>query len=145
MCNDPRVPEDWDYTLQFPRDPLAPRIARRILRLILEEHGVHDLADTAELLASELVTNTYVHSDGQASMNVRRSDKRVRVSVCDTNPQLPALTTDWAGDVDAEQGRGIGLLDVVADSWDGCAIGDELFGVGGKTVWFELGEGWRDA
>ncbi|WP_413103416.1 hypothetical protein [Streptomyces sp. Inha503] len=37
--------------------------------------------------------------------------------------------------------RGLFILDVLADRWGGCAIGEEPFGLGGKTLWFELSWG----
>ncbi|MEU8892442.1 hypothetical protein [Streptomyces sp. NPDC048442] len=37
-----------------------------------------------------------------------------------------------------ETGRGLAILDLVADRWGGCAIGDGPYGQGGKTIWFEL-------
>ncbi|MFK4147184.1 hypothetical protein [Streptomyces sp. NPDC004065] len=39
---------------------------------------------------------------------------------------------------DAERGRGLLILDLLADAWGGCSLGESLFGVGGKTIWFEL-------
>ncbi|MFS7874081.1 hypothetical protein ACEYXF_12255 [Streptomyces asiaticus] len=33
------------------------------------------------------------------------------------------------------------ILDILADRWGGCAIGEEPFGLGGKTLWFELSWG----
>ncbi|MGW5136109.1 hypothetical protein [Streptomyces sp. NPDC004135] len=39
---------------------------------------------------------------------------------------------------DAEGGRGLLILDLLADAWGGCSFGEALFGVGGKTIWFEL-------
>lgn len=133
---------EWDYTLQLPYDPRAPRIARRALRAILEEHGERHLLDTAELLTSELLTNSYRYAEGPASMRVRREGERLRVSVWDTNPDFPVHRRV---DGDAEGGRGMSLVRLCAADWGGVAIGDDLFGVGGKTMWFELDGSWRDA
>ncbi|MFE7118554.1 ATP-binding protein [Streptomyces sp. NPDC057654] len=137
-------PEDWEYTLQVPRDPLAPCIARRTLRTIFEEHGFSEYADTAELLTSELVTNSYRYADGPASVRVRRDGERVRVSVWDANPKLPALATGEQSappPVDVERGRGLGLVRLCADSWGGFSLRDQQQGLGGKMMWFELGGG----
>jgi hypothetical protein len=49
--------EPWEYTLYIPNDVRAVTVSRRTLRLILTMHGLIDLADTAELLATELVAN----------------------------------------------------------------------------------------
>ncbi|WP_171169884.1 ATP-binding protein [Streptomyces sp. I05A-00742] len=142
MSHEPDLADDWEYTLQVPSDPMAPCIARRTLRTIFEEHGFLELADTAELLTSELVTNAYRYSDGPASVRVRRDGDRVRVAVWDTNPRMPALDAvppvDAAGQ-EAEQGRGLGLVQWCADSWGGFTLRDQPQGLVGKLIWFELG------
>ncbi|MBC2877292.1 MULTISPECIES: ATP-binding protein [Streptomyces] len=138
MSHEPDLADDWEYTLQVPSDPMAPCIARRTLRTIFEEHGFLELADTAELLTSELVTNAYRYSDGPASVRVRRDGDRVRVAVWDTNPRMPALDAGPVAD-EAEQGRGLGLVRRCADSWGGFALRDQPQGLVGKLIWFELG------
>ncbi|MCF3103265.1 ATP-binding protein [Streptomyces roseoverticillatus] len=141
MSTDPGFPESWEYTLQVPSDPLAPCIARRTLRTIFEEHGFARVAETAELLTSELVTNSYRHSDGPASVRVRREGKgsAVRVTVWDTNPALPGLRATALPREDAEEGRGLALVMRCADSWGGFALRRQPQGLTGKLVWFELG------
>lgn len=52
---DPAAP--WEYTLYIPNDLRAVTVCRRTLRLILTMHGLIRLVDTAELLATELVSN----------------------------------------------------------------------------------------
>src|SRR5207249_791784 len=66
--------EPWAYTLQLPHDPRAPRIARTTLRAILASHDLAHITDMAELLACELVTNAYLHSDGPSSMRLRNME-----------------------------------------------------------------------
>ncbi|ARZ69333.1 ATP-binding protein [Streptomyces sp. HU2014] len=138
---DPEQADDWEYTLQVPRDPLAPCIARRTLRTIFQQHGFAAVADTAELLTSELLTNAYRYSDGPASVRVKGEGERVRVSVWDTNPKLPAPVRAAPPDGEAEQGRGLGLVMTCADSWGGFALRDQPQGLVGKLMWFELGGG----
>lgn len=41
-------------------------------------------------------------------------------------------------EADAERGRGLLILDLLADAWGGFSLGESLFGVGGKTIWFDL-------
>ncbi|MFI9720227.1 ATP-binding protein [Streptomyces sp. NPDC052396] len=139
MSHDPELADDWEYTLQVPSDPMAPCIARRTLRTIFEEHGFLELADTAELLTSELVTNAYRYSDGPASVRVKRDGDRVRVAVWDTNPRMPSLDAAPRPDDEAEQGRGLGLVQWCADSWGGFTLRDQPQGLVGKLIWFELG------
>ncbi|MGA4839461.1 ATP-binding protein [Streptomyces sp. G45] len=61
----------WHYELHFPRDPRGPGIARLTLRAVLAAHGLVDLTDRAELLASELTTNSVRHTQGPASVRLQ--------------------------------------------------------------------------
>ncbi|WP_032916650.1 ATP-binding protein [Streptomyces rimosus] len=139
-------PQNWAYTLQLPRSTGAPRIARVILRAALDHHGLGELVETAELLTSELVTNAYLHTEGPSSVRMRRvREDRVRVSVWDTDPVIPApfdrpvdLFGGAGGALDAEAGRGLLLVRVCAANWGAHPIGTALFGLEGKALWFEL-------
>ncbi|MGW0559679.1 ATP-binding protein [Streptomyces sp. NPDC003016] len=57
-------PAPWAYAFHLPRHPRAPRVARMTLRAVLGGHGTGELIDVAELLTSEVVTNSYRHSTG---------------------------------------------------------------------------------
>ncbi|WP_063786564.1 ATP-binding protein [Streptomyces sp. IGB124] len=138
--------EPWEYELHFPRDPRAPGIARTTLRAVLGAHGLDELTDRAELLASELATNSVRHTKGPASVRLRWMCPVLRVSVSDSSPVFPVevpAAIAW----DAEGGRGLAILELVADQWGGCCLDEKLFGTGGKTIWFELrtGRGGPDA
>ncbi|MEH0397567.1 MULTISPECIES: ATP-binding protein [Streptomyces] len=135
------VTPPWAYTLQLPQDPRGPGIARSTLRTVLRVHGMRDLVDTAELLASELVTNAYRHSSGPYSLRMRGAGRnRVRVGVWDSNPEIPA---PFCGgllderDVLAERGRGLQLVRQCAESWGAYPIRSGLPGQGGKVLWVE--------
>ena len=71
------MPETWDYTLYIPNDLRAVTVCRRTLRLILTLHGLTGLVDTAELVATELVSNAVRHTKGPAALRVRRSPEGV--------------------------------------------------------------------
>ncbi|MEV0635303.1 ATP-binding protein [Streptomyces sp. NPDC050619] len=136
----------WHYELHFPCDPRGPGIARLTLRAVLAAHGLAELTDRAELLTSELATNSVRHTKGPASVRLQWLHPVLRVSVWDMSPDLPALPGPLGAlgappapaGVYADGGRGLLILGVVADRWGGCAIGDEPYGPGGKTLWFEL-------
>ncbi|MEU1464778.1 ATP-binding protein, partial [Streptomyces sp. NPDC005727] len=84
------MPETWDYTLYIPNDLRAVMISRRTLRLILTMHGLIGLVDTAELLATELVSNAVRHTKGPAALRVRRSvEGVVWIGAWDTAPGPP--------------------------------------------------------
>lgn len=132
--------EPWQYELRFPCDPRGPRIARRTLRAILAAHHLDELAHRAELLTSELATNSVRHTRGPACVRLQWQLPALRVSVWDPSPSLPPSCGGprAAPPSDADGGRGLLLLDVLADRWGGCALGGGSYGPGGKTIWFEL-------
>ncbi|MBT2401635.1 ATP-binding protein [Streptomyces sp. ISL-100] len=137
--------EPWAYALHLPHHPRAPRVARMTLRAVLGGHGISELIDVAELLTSEVVTNSYRHSDGPASLRMRSMEGgRLRVSVWDTNPVIPApfdkpptLLPFLPEPDDSTGGRGLLLVQLCADNWGGFSVGA---GLGGKLLWFELGQ-----
>ena len=139
------VSPTWAYALQLPHDPRAARIARVTLRAVLADHGMKQLQEAAELLASELVTNAYRYSTGPATLRLRGlARSRLRVSVWDTNPYIPPPFDKRSGPVgpvppEADGGRGLFLVCHYAEAWGGCPLGGDLSGVGGKLLWCEVG------
>ncbi|MCX4734901.1 ATP-binding protein [Streptomyces sp. NBC_01363] len=132
--------EPWQYELAFPCDPRSPRIARTTLRAILGAHELAELSYRAELLTSELTTNSVRHTKGPAAVRLQWRHPVLRISVWDMSPDLPK---PYAPPIapHAEAGRGMAILELVADRWGGCAIGEGALGPGGKTVWFEFALG----
>ncbi|MFF2041770.1 ATP-binding protein [Kitasatospora sp. NPDC058170] len=110
---------------------------RAELRDVLRRWGVAELIDTAELLSSELVTNAIRHTDRDAVLTARLYREpaadggraRLRVEVEDESDVWPTRRTP--GD-QAPSGRGLMLVEALADSW-----GVEPRG-SGKRAWFEL-------
>ncbi|MEU9342812.1 ATP-binding protein [Streptomyces sp. NPDC048278] len=152
------LPDTWTYALRLPHDPRAARVARMTVRAALSGHGRHEVLDTAELLTSEMVTNAYRHANGPASLRLTAlPGGRLRVGVWDSHPRIPAPFGAPPGDrvpltpADAENGRGLHLVQAYADSWGGWAVGDggPLDRGAGKLLWFEVGsrgpEGTRKA
>ncbi|MEV2255350.1 ATP-binding protein [Streptomyces sp. NPDC050147] len=141
-------PQGWSYALHLPRDPRAPRVARMTLRAALTGHGMGELLDVAELLTSEMVTNAYRHTKGPSSLRLRSvRGGRLRVGVWDSNPHIPEPFDKPPGafgappaPADSDSGRGLFLVRQCADAWGGWPLGDQLFGSGGKLLWFEVGE-----
>ncbi|MFJ3954506.1 ATP-binding protein [Streptomyces libani] len=117
----------------LPGDRQSTAQARNALRQDLQIWGVEgELADSAELLLSELVTNA-VQAQASAGPEVgvgfAWADGRLRLEVRDASDGLPVMND---AKEDEECGRGLVLVDVLASGW----------GVGrdgtGKTVWAEL-------
>ncbi|NBM17341.1 ATP-binding protein [Streptomyces sp. GC420] len=139
------VSPPWAYALHLPQDPRAPGVARSTLRTVLARHGVGGgaVAEAAELLASELVTNAHLYSDGPYCLRLRGlGGNRLRISVWDGNPHIPAPFR--RGQVDAppltaESGRGLLLVQEYAESWGAYPFTDAVFRRSGKLLWVECG------
>ena len=129
--------------LELTAVPAAVPAARRHTTNVLEEWHLQALADTAELLVSELVTNAICASarvTGQQDQTGQQtgtlpirlsltSDRHaVTIQVWDPDPHQPE--TQDAG-LDAETGRGLLLIEALSAQW-GCRAAD---GRDGKIVW----------
>ncbi|MFI2125027.1 ATP-binding protein [Streptomyces sp. NPDC020299] len=122
----------------MPNDLRAVTICRRTLRLILTMHGLIGLADTAELLATELVSNAVRHTKGPTTLRVRRSPEgTVWIGAWDTDPAPPDPPRPLDQGADLEEGRGLGLVMACAEYWGWRP--SARFGKRGKYVWCELG------
>jgi len=113
-----------------PADLVAVGAIRHRLRAALDHWGVPELADTAELLASELVTNALVHTGKGAVFDaVLTAEQRLRIEVQDGTVRLPGRRHPSES---ATSGRGLLLVEALADDWGVQLRGD------GKVTWFEL-------
>ncbi|GAA2099737.1 hypothetical protein GCM10009801_71670 [Streptomyces albiaxialis] len=128
----------WRYELHFPCDPLGPGVARATLHAVLAAHGIGELAEKAALLMTELATNSVQHCKGSALVTLLWLCPVLRVSVWDRGPDLPPFGTPVVPEPYADTGRGLLILDALADRWGGCGMEEGPRGPGGKTVWFEL-------
>jgi hypothetical protein len=104
---------------------------RRALRELLRHWGRPGTSQVAELLASELLTNALVHTDDDAVLTATVSPRGLRVEVRDFVARRPRPR--GPADDDDTGGRGLVLVQSLADAWGVCAHGV------GKSVWFELG------
>lgn len=91
--------------------------------------GWEERADDASLLLSELLANVALHARTSCSVKVSATPDRLRVEVEDRSPVLPRVQ-HFA--IDTTTGRGLQLVDRVAESW-----GAEPT-TRGKQVWFCL-------
>ncbi|TLS42209.1 GAF domain-containing protein [Streptomyces montanus] len=109
--------------------------ARHQLRELLHDWPSEDQVDSAVLLLSEMVTNVLVHTDADAllvaEMTGDRGSRRIRVEVTDGSDDLPHKR--HPGEL-ASSGRGLVLMEVLADAWGVDPRGE------GKSIWFELHE-----
>lgn len=110
-------------------DPVEVGRARSAVREQLHDWGLTRLADTAELMVSELVTNAVRHSHSRPlELRLVRGDTLL-CEVDDDDHDLPTLLS--AGPED-EFGRGLRIVSTLAREWGTSRT------KAGKTVWFEL-------
>ncbi|MER7664616.1 SpoIIE family protein phosphatase [Streptomyces sp. NPDC096193] len=113
-------------------DPEALRSARHMVRAAVRAWGARERADEIELAADEMITNALMHTDGGAIVTVRvlsGPQRRLRVEVEDRSSALPRRRDAGESGV---SGRGLLLVDRLADAW-----GVESRG-SGKCVWCEF-------
>ena len=128
---------------------LAPDVssvsqARKAVRVALDRWELSPLTPDAELLVSELVTNAIVHARSDTALTMAVADGTLEVGVTDRAPGVPLHRAESGApaqppkDSHAEGGRGLRLLELVADEWGVVDLPE------GKQVWFRLdvGEGW---
>lgn len=113
---------------------LAPQLdaagkARTHVRAALLAWDLEDLLDPVLLLTSEIVSNALLHAGTPMSVCVTRVGPGVRLEVWDGSPVPPVRRRRSAT---ATTGRGVQLLESLADSWGSTPQGS------GKLVWFEV-------
>lgn len=139
------TPDPWPLRshLEFGALPTAVPCARLHTRQMLWEWGLNGLAETAELLVSELVTNAVKATAGYDGLLPIRlhlsSDKeRLLIEVWDADPRPPVLTglgEDGIPALGDEGGRGLFLVATLSQRWNWYASRQWS----GKVVWSEIG------
>jgi len=116
----------------FPGRPDQIAHARDFTRRVL---GPCPVLDEAVLLVSELATNAIEHTatadEGSFHVTIYQGDSSLLIAVTDDgSDNVP--TPAHQGETLAETGRGLELVELIADRWDYCGDGH------GRAVWFEL-------
>ena len=120
----------WGFP--FLAEPQRVATLRGLVRNRLSDWGLQELSDTAQLCVSELVSNviTHVGCGTPASLTVSMRRSRLRIELRDPDARaLPTLVE--AGD-DSEGGRGMALVDALAECWGVDLHHDS------KVTWCEL-------
>ncbi|MER7143773.1 SpoIIE family protein phosphatase [Streptomyces xanthochromogenes] len=128
------VPQDGGRLRQHvaQNDPEALTSSRHMIRAAVRAWGARERSDEIELAADELITNALMHTDGGAIVTIRvlsGPERRLRVEVEDRSSALPRRREAGSSGV---SGRGLMLVDRLADVW-----GVESRG-SGKCVWCEF-------
>jgi anti-sigma regulatory factor (Ser/Thr protein kinase) len=131
------APPAWPLQTRLPLAalPTAPGVARGHVRTVAREWGLADLADTAELLVSELVTNAVqvsakLQTAGTPVIHLWVTSDRVSmvIHVWDASSEMPVRRLD-ADELDEEGGRGLLLVETLSKDWGAYRKAD------GKVVW----------
>jgi hypothetical protein len=123
-------PDTALVSASFPSVPASPGRARALLRDALDGRVDPNVLATVLLLASELINNASAVAGAVVDLRVLCSDAGViRVEVADSVPAFPHMVDRGP---DAEDGRGLLLVDALADAWGAVPA------AGGKVTWFAL-------
>ena len=114
---------------QLPSSVSSPQLARAFLRSTLETWKLDGFGDVTELLVTELVANVVTHVGAPMTLRIQRTPTIMRVEIEDPSREIPVVRHP---DVAEEHGRGVLLIDQLANAWGIEPRTD------GKTVWFEL-------
>jgi serine phosphatase RsbU (regulator of sigma subunit) len=122
-----RTPAESVAAWPLPDDPLAASTARHHIRAQLAAWSLDPLADSTELIASELIANVIRHAHGPIQMRLIRSDKLI-CEVFDGSETTPRIRrTSWTD----EGGRGLQLVAALSDRWG------MRYLTTGKSIWSE--------
>lgn len=128
-----RVPEAPLLQRRFPAEAASVPAARHALEELAGHHPQLDW-DAVALMVSELVTNCVVHGHDRRREQwfelivTERVANRLRFCVADPGPPFVARRRDAAPE--AESGRGLFLVDSLADRWG-------VARTGRASIWFE--------
>ncbi|MDT0464329.1 SpoIIE family protein phosphatase [Streptomyces gibsoniae] len=121
------LPPENVASWQLPLEATSAARARELTSAKLDEWGLTELVFTTELVASELVTNTYRYAAGPVTLRLIRTQSLI-CEVSDTSHTSPHLRRALSTD---EGGRGLFLVAQLTERWGTRYTHD------GKTVWTE--------
>jgi anti-sigma regulatory factor (Ser/Thr protein kinase) len=123
-------------TCALPPQPESARRAREFTRITLQDWGMPDRIDVAELVVSELVTNSLRH--GLLSAQWMPGEHPIGLTIVRLEPYLMCMVTDPGltcpiridSCASAESGRGLQVVEACSVRW-----GWEPMAGDGKVVW----------
>ena len=125
---------------EFGGMPTSSASARHLVSETLDRWELPSLKDDAELLTGELVNNAIGHASTDLALVVAMGDGSLEIGVTDFDPHsTPSVKPEFdrtevtsRDQVLAEGGRGLLLVDLLAEEWGVAALER------GKQVWFRL-------
>ena len=115
--------------IPIPRETEAVAVTRHAVSVQLDQWRAQIDLPVVELLVTELVTNAVKHGDDPIRVELEWDGEAVWVTVEDGCAAMPAL---MAPPPEADGGRGLLLVDQMADEWGVARVGT------GKQIWFAL-------
>lgn len=116
---------------------MAPQSAGRARDFVADTLRAWDsedeLYEDAALVVTELAANAIKHAQSGFTVSLDRLDEGICVAVGDADRTPPVR---MSADVRAASGRGLLLVEAVAEAWGWCPAEG-----GGKLVWAEIGSG----
>jgi anti-sigma regulatory factor (Ser/Thr protein kinase) len=122
--------------------PSAVPCARLHAKTVVHEWGLGHLAETLELVISEIVTNAVQASEGSLEQGYKlpfiqmwlsADDSSVGIQVWDSSNRMPQ---QQELELDAEHGRGLSIVQAMTEDYGAY----RLEGGNGKVVWAVLGK-----
>jgi anti-sigma regulatory factor (Ser/Thr protein kinase) len=107
----PETAPDEQHQVLVEHGPAGPGQARAAVQAWARGAGAGRLCDDLMLIVSELVTNAVRHGAPPVRVEVALDSRTVTVSVVDAAPAAPVARS---ADADAEGGRGLLLIDLLA-------------------------------
>ena len=123
-----RIPEEHRVCFRLEPELSSVRQARSLIRDPLKRWGLEDLIDSSELLVSELVTNAIKYANGEVLLRLILEPDSLTCEVHDSSPALPRVLQ---ADKEAENGRGLHVVSLMAAKWGVRRT------AAGKVVWCE--------
>ncbi|MFE5879614.1 ATP-binding protein [Streptomyces hydrogenans] len=123
----------------LPYGPKAAEVAREAVTVAL--HGAEaDLLDDARLITSELATNAFASGRPPLVLCVDRWSQtagglEVEITITDGGSSDPAPSSPPAAEEEAESGRGLVIVEALADAWS------LTTGTHGTRAWCRLRRG----
>jgi anti-sigma regulatory factor (Ser/Thr protein kinase) len=121
--------------LRVPDGLSSAEEARHQVASALEAHGYEGDVSIILLLVSEMVTNAVLHALPPVDLVLDVDGASVTVTVGDGDADhVPEMSREPIGDPERVTGRGLQIVDQLADAW-----GYDKYADGGKSVWFTIG------
>ena len=121
----------WSHEIKFPGQRTSVSGAREFVGHHLREHGLSELADDVQLVASELATNAVVHARTPFTLTLQLMTRQVlMLKVRDRAPSAPVLVVAPVLQQGHAARRGMALVERISRDWGVTGHAD-----GSKSVW----------